>query len=480
VLCAVGCLLAVAVDASARGEAGSGLAAVLEQPGAEATPSGAPWSGLSLEDSLRKANAEGRLLLVVTTPTRSRQTDEERRWSNPVLASWVRRHAVLAKVTEPDIVRAMAGEGMNMAPGDDPFVFRNGRLVRVFGTSWPEGRGNQLRLRPPSRATSTYLGSMLRLDWTLRSIEATDPGWLAANLRAAEQSARPPARLAPPNAGPPTDGLDPASAAALWLEQLETAREHVTAGQLDRAADAYLWLWEQAESGPRAGPAAPLARSTLLTSVAAEMRALAAASDRARDLFTRLLEERSAASRPASPEWIMDVLTLARVVDRHLENLEFLDRALNDPDAIGLMPAADRLILEDLLPRAHFNDPVRGSREPWIALRQMSQRLTLPPPGRTPPEQWARAQEFRRWLIGFEAARQIASLLVAGRDEDAGRVAEVIGQVLPEQAPQVLRSAAVAALAARQPRGLLLEWVGDQPPLRRLVERGVPTTPAQR
>lgn len=478
-LCTVAGLLGVGVGLTLRAAEASGHDGTA-QPRAGAAVPGAPWSGLNLEESLRKANAEGRLLLVVTTPTRSRETDEDRRWSNPVLASWVQRHAVLTRVNDMQVVRALAGEGMNMAPGDDPFVFRNGRLVRVFGTSWPEGRGNQLRLRPPSRATGTYLGVMLRLDWTLRSIAATDAGWVEANLRAAEGLSRPASRLSPFDAGPATDFLDHATAAAVWLEHLELARAHVAAGRLEQAGDAYLWLWEQAESGPRAGPDMAVARSALLTSVAAEMHALAAASDQARDRFTRLLEDRSAASRPASPEWLMDVLTLARIVDRHLENLEFLDRALNDPDAVGMMPASDRLILEDLLPRAHFNDPARGSREPWVGLRQMSHRLTLPPPGRTPPEQWSRAQEFRRWLIGFEGARLAAALLAAGRDEEAGKVAGVIREVLPERAADVLRSAAVAALAARQPRAMLLEWVGDAPALRQIVERGVSGAPDQR
>lgn len=450
-----------------------------------------PFFAGTLQEALAKSIAEHRLLMVVVAPTKAREADEARRFSNPVLASWVQRHALLVRVTDRDTIKALTASELNTDPGTDPLFFKHGKLLRVLGTAWPQAegaKGNQLRLRGPARPTSTFVGTVLRWHWTLLAQRRDDAQWFDAHARTA--SATPPASVATMSAAPPTPAtpandlvapeafaaLAPEPAAARWLDTLERARAAATSGDTRTSTELYTWLWETGERsliGNRAATAPATAeaasttalRAALLTSVVADMKVLGDRDPQARRRWVELLQRRAVDADWSSAPTLWAYLALARAADRHVENLAFLDNALNDPDAGGLMPQDARFVLEDLLPRSHVNDPVGAASPASTIVSGFLARAKRPVPRsvRVAPAEWSRVTDHRRWLAGFEAARVYAQLLVDGRDQEASDVAKAIVDAtdVPRQ-PGVRAELVVSALARRQARAEMKTWVGPE------------------
>jgi hypothetical protein len=445
-----------------------------------------PFFAGTLQEALAKSIAEHRLLMVVVAPTKAREADEARRFSNPVLASWVQRHALLVRVTDRDTIKALTASELNTDPGTDPLFFKQGKLLRVLGTAWPQAegaKGNQLRLRGPARPTSTFVGTVLRWHWTLLAQRRDDAQWFDAHARTANAS--PPAPVATMSAAPAapaapaTDPLAPEAFAALapepaaarWLDTLERARAAATSGDTRTSTELYTWLWETGERSVLNGSASGTAASTtalraaLLTSVVADMKVLGDRDPQARRRWVELLQRRTVDADWSSAPTLWAYLALARAADRHVENLAFLDNALNDPDAGGLMPQDARFVLEDLLPRSHVNDPVGAASPASTIVSGLLARAKRPVPSsvRVAPAEWSRVTDHRRWLAGFEAARVYAQLLVDGRDQEASDVAKAIVDAtdVPRQ-PGVRAELVVSALARRQARAEMKAWVGPE------------------
>jgi hypothetical protein len=99
-----------------------------------------------------------------------------------------------------------------------------------------------------------------------------------------------------------------------------------------------------------------------------------------------------------------------------------------------MMPRAERLNLESMLPRLHFNDPLSETKQPITILERHAKIITGKPPRTLPTEAHAKAVEFRKWLMLVDAGRVVATLRVAGRDDDAKAARELTNKTLGESA----------------------------------------------
>lgn len=411
-----------------------------------------PYFDGTLEQGLAAANAQSRLLLLVIAPTAQRQKEEDARWSSAPLAAWVKRHAVLVRVTDAAQVKLLGESMLKMAPGDDPFVFRASKSVRVFGSAWsPEGQ-RAIRLKGPARPSDTFAGLILRLDWTRRSIAAADAAWAAAHATAIGPV---PAQL-PTQAG---DATSPTGAVAAWLKAADRAEPAALRSALAAICN---------------DPAArTLLQPALLTTAAAAAQERAKADPAARAAYLSLARDLLAGTDWADAWSAWRTLALLRVVDRHVENLAFLNAALDDQDARPAMlktgpepdaptkpaPAMlgtpDRVILDLALPRMHFRTDLVLNADVASRVAALLADAAKAPPGTADAKSWARVQNFRRELAAFEAARGYAALLGAARDADAAKVLAALAEPAAGDAKQAAGArlgCIVAALAAGQTR----------------------------
>lgn len=394
-------------------------------------PAGSVLSGAPLRDLRAQADAAGRLLVVNLAPRQALAREAVELWSDPALAAWAARHGVVALVQDAAANKSFSVTGLLQGRGADPLLFRGGKLTRMLGQALP---ANRTRPRRPKDGRERAVALVVALEWLVRQTERTDPGWYGPR-RAAHLAWRQ-ARQWPSVTGGGGAGGGQVSAGG-FLDGLDTARRAVQAKELSAAAQAQARLWE----GSRGVAALRTAR---LTTLAAEMHSLAGTHEPARDLFERLYDSELTLTDWSDPAEVWSVMTLARVLERHVPLLTYLDSALSDADAQqrparrgapaepGMMPAADAVILPRLLPRLHWEDPAAGLSGPLRQAQVVLRRLQRGRPERLSEADWARVVEFDRWLLGLEASRGIAAAVSRGARDDAqglaGRAAEVLGE----------------------------------------------------
>lgn len=426
---------------------------VAEQPGFAVRP---------LEPAIAEAAGQQKLLVVICSTNKTTQRVNEQVWSNPAVASWVRRHALGVCVTDAATFQSLSKAGLAPLQGAgfkaDPLLYKTGNVLRLFGSNGP-----QSRFQPPAGGPSpASIAMALRLDWTLRGFTSTDAGWYAAHVAAIGPATPPPVRalagmaeteiaaFADPAAGP--DGKT--DVAAVW----KAARAAAKAGDLKSAIGAYTWLWEQAT---RRDPAFDAAAVFVLP---AEMATLAQQSPAAKKRFAALREAMLPAFDGADLPGVCHYLMIGRAVGDHVENFDFIDSALNDQDALLMMPAADRLAWNLALPRLHTADLLSMTRTPNAWLDRLAQRLASGPTKRTPAEQWDRFAAFARWLGARDGCRIYATLLVAGRADEARAAAERTLEIAP--GAETRRMLAATAILAGHGGAVPAGWLTEGDPLR--------------
>lgn len=398
-----------------------------------------PVVSMPLKDALARARAENRLLLVYIASGKRRQQEIDAFWSLPGPRQWALRHALVVKVSDSATIRDLAKSEVKPGQRADPLVFVDGKLRQVFSCGWP---AHEPRMRDGNDAKRTSVGPLLRLDWTLRSI----PGHFAGHQ-------------VPPMVIAPSSGVGELKNVTEWLALLERARATANAGQLGDAAGLYVGLWESAEG--LVTPGLEAARTAMLTSVAGEMYSVAIRDESAKARVDVLRTTRLDAMDWADGKRVWAYLLLCRAANDHLPTMEFLDKSLNDPDAERAIPAGDRAMLEVVLPRSHWSNPLRGG-DAAASLRRIVEGRGAERPEGLSEADWERLRSLRAWTLGVEGCRQYAALLRQGKDEQAVAAAKTLLDLTGEDQRAARRlELVVTALADRQGREHQRAWIAE-------------------
>lgn len=453
----------IAVGMSASAAHGAMMSAA--QPG---TAMPEVVKSLDLAAAIAQARSESRLLLLELAPGTTRNAAISERWSSPILKAWAKRHALVVRVSDMATLKLLQEQGLTQASDGDPLLFKDGKYVRAFSiaANWStqNDENNQpvrvyaskqlSRIPRAPRGTASDIALMLRLDWTWRSFETGDPAFFAAHVKGVEERAKAvkPGEISfsmkeetgvtPMLISVPMGELgEKAIIDALTQVRAFSASEKPE--DLAKATGGYTSIWELTDV---AGSNFDSAR---LCIIAAEMHALASRYAPAKARFKAMFEAQMTQVDTADTKRLFSVLTLARIADVHVPVLEFVDNALNDPDAATMMPRAERLNLESMLPRLHFNDPLSETKRPISILERHAKVITGKPPRSIPAEAAAKAVEFRKWLMLVDAGRVCATLRVAGRDEDVKAARALTEKTLGESAA-VKRTLELADMLAPQ------------------------------
>jgi len=480
--------------ATALGQPGSGqggkAAPATQGPAARPTdraPSATQtvFSDLALDKALADSIRTGRLLVVIVSPDPSKQRANLAAWNNAGLAAWAARYATVVHVTDQPTIRQMTAGALKPGGPEQPLIFKSGKQERLFGS---DRKNNQSRLRPAPAASKTAakpkadepnssVRLLLRLEWTRRALLREDPVWRKLQ-EALPGSTRPASELffgkdeagvaAVPDLGADGDLLARLGEAR---EAARTAQANIDPQALRRAIGLYTWLWERGESVD------PAFAPVRLYSLTAEMRTLAerspAALARFKAIHAAALPSVAAMTRSELAAWLM----LSRVIDEHLVPFDLLDSSLDDIDSAVLWPRADKLAWELLLPRLAWMNPLElpsTSSDAAGFVDRFVKRATGPTktPKLSDDDQRSLTQTLRTQAL-HEACRIYAALLVAGRDDDAGKVAASAAALMRSGAPGDERLWLVtSALAAGQARPEHAAWLKDraEPAAQRLLK----------
>ena len=409
------------------GEA-STTAAMTNAPAPERAGSGLR-NDADLNAALAQSKREQRVLIVEFAPSPERARAASERWAAPALSAWVRRHGLAIGISDRTTLRTLANAGIQQGAGNDPLIFCDGLYLRPFGVlastsksvdekgieSWRFSTRQESRLGRARGITPAGIDLVFKLDWTLRSLERTNAQWLSAHTNAiGPEPAWPAALISAEFPAPTPEGAsDPQARVVSLLKAARALAESEKPQDLKRAGEAYLALWE------RAGAIAPAFDVARLTIVSAEMHALAQRHAPTKDLFKRALASRWSGVNTGDIRALWDVLTLARVVGDHTPVLEFIDNALNDADAMKLMPLDERLTWELALPRLHFNSVTDKAPAMVARVRADQRRLSSKRPEIVTLAEWTRLTRSRRFIALLEGSRLVATATQRGDEATA-------------------------------------------------------------
>lgn len=412
-----------------------------------------------LQEALDESKQKGRILLVEIAGNEQRQRDALRRYESPLVRRWVAQHALGVLLTDREMIKTLTESELNPGPDADPLLFRNGQYVRIFGTGVPPKKS---RLRGPARPDESFLGLVLKLDWTLRG--ADEGGDVGAGAPGAWPPARTWAGVTDDSAvgipAGPAVGAGGLPALALVLARHREAQDAVKGGGLEnfrRATGLYTWLWEAcaAADADARSAAGPVFWPALWLVVAPEMEALAGVHPPARERWKALRREMLPVLDVRDPRALFAFMVLSRVIGDQEDNFRFLDDALNDVDAGRLMPRSDRALLELILPACHWLPS--GAPDQALRLTKLDERAQRAI-ARVPEHAGggggggggvvgarARVSAAWAWLLDLERARSYTTLLA--RDQDAPGAALASGW-----SPEAREAALIAALMLGEAR----------------------------
>ena len=450
-----------------------------------ATPAQSVLRAMALGDALATAVAGKKLLVVVTSTNKGRETENTKLWAHPALAAWAARHALVVHVTDEATIGQLNEAELATGGPDQPLLFADGKSIRLFGSS---PKTNVCRIRGAPRvkgAAATYgpaLRLLMRLEWSLRGHGRVEPVWLAAHDAACPEAQRPVivAQALVSDAGAMSfaeamagdgagagGGLDGAGGgdmlgrliAAIALVERARGEGDDAKPAARRAAGLLVGVWEQGiGTEPHVGPAA-------VFEGARAMHELGRISPKAMARFRALRDAQAAMLPWMNKRELFNWLMLCRVVGDPVDALDFFDACLDDADAVLLMPPEERMALETLLPRVAWEDPLALPSTGADGVKYV-ERLRDGLVGAAPKVRGGAAMEagaFKRLLAWRasqfvdESSRVYAALLVKGRDEQAVRVAEIAAEALKER-PRPLWLVS-AALARGQAREHQLAWL---------------------
>lgn len=402
----------------------------------------------ALQKALDSATAANKVLLVTFNSDAGRTKANEQLLAVPATAGWIARHAATHPVTDSRLISALSdlkffkpGDGAKppepdpsrklvQVAGGDPLYYSDGQ-IELLDKKSSILLPNTPKAAPTTTAGQGSLALAMRLDWTLRSPIASQDFLKrhAATLKPVPF---------PGSTGEKSPALLPALSAARLL-----AKEK----KWDAAANAYANAWWEAGGSVTAAP-------IRVGEMAAEMALIAEQSPGAKDRLIGLRTEYARAMDVSDMRQVHEYLILCRVLGDHEHNLKFLDEATQTKGAASLLPAADLLAIDWMMPLCHWNDPTEGVSKPgaWVVqLVRQCDKLAARKDG--PP--MAGAIEYGRWLARVEASRRLAWLLIAGKDDKAIELRDSV--IAADGSPELKRSLVAACLASGQKR----PWMND-------------------
>jgi hypothetical protein len=397
----------------------------------------------ALQKAIADSKAANKVLLVVFSPDAGRAKVNDQVLAVPATAGWITRHATTHAVTDARLIADLGKvnytevkggpqQGLVQTTGGDPLFFSDG-IIDLLDKHSSIVAANTPKADPKTTAGQGSLAMAMRLDWTLRSPAASE-----------EFRKRHAVGLSAPVWPGSSTGKTPK-----LLPALTAARELAKQKKWDEAANAYANAWWETGGSVTAAP-------VRVGAMAAEMALVAQQSPGAKDRLMGLRTEYARAMDVSDLRQVHEYLILCRVLGDHEHNLKFLDEATQGKTASALLPAADLTAIEWMMPRCHWNDPTEGISKPagWCVqtLRQCD-RLATRKDG--PP--MASAVEYGRWLARVEAARRLAWLLIAGRDDAADELRKAV--VAADASPEMKRSMVAACVASGQKRPWMSEFL---------------------
>lgn len=404
--------------------------ASLEQPnqrGPKVAPKvelGGVFENLDLQAAINKSRAESKVLIVELVPTNERKKAVQERWGVPLMATWAKAHAVVVAVGDNETIKLLAEGDLRQASDGPPLVFRDGKALRLFASN----QAGESRITIPRKITPTTVPLILKLHWAIEGVERTDEAWVTNHRRAA--AAVMSAMTKTQFAGRAATGIaaisEPVPAAAdrltAMLAKLKEARTLAASDKADdlaRATGLYTAIFE---IGTFSTAESPELLPATLTTVAGEMHALATKHAPSKQRFTDMYAARLIGLDWSDLDSTMIALMLARVADKHVEPLDFIDLALGDGDVVTMMPHGQRVMWDLLLPALHFSDISSGLPGRVKAADKMLDRIVKldaePKPEHISESQWRFAQQVRGAIVRFEVCRVTAALHAAGKDAE--------------------------------------------------------------
>ncbi len=431
-------------------------------PNAEPIPSGgrqempaelasAEFSTEPLEAALKRAIKEHKMLVLVFEKIES-YPNRRNWWDQPVVAAWVRWHAVVIKapptLKPSDVAMTSAEKNVGFQ------LYVNGKRVYIRDNYKPLWAG---------RPVVTALYFLEIVDLALQSAKARDPIW--GDLH--DRDNPPPPK---PDAPPPLftrsteDALPPFTPPVAIngqppdvLQVLLDARASIVKKDAFHAVNPYSWLWE---AGADADPAFGPFRTLLLPN---ELREVATSDKVAHERFMSL-RDRAAETLLWADQWErLEWLAIGRATLDDTISIMWLDEEINDGDNAAMMTRTDFHAYNQTfraLANASWRDGRAGlQRAKNLAAKRVPQDVAIP--------DTKIVQSFMRKLALYEACRVYALLLKSSDEPRATEAADLaisIGGPSPGDAHRML---VATALAMNQPRLIHSDWLRQAATLQR-------------
>ncbi|MBL9148166.1 MAG: thioredoxin family protein [Phycisphaerae bacterium] len=367
----------------------------------------------SYADAKAAALAEEKWFLVKATAVWCRPCKRMDRttWRDEQVVTWLKKHAIIVSVDvdqQREIAKDLAIEAMPTM-----IAFRNGKeFDRIVGMRRPEDFRSWL--------------------------SGIDKGekWIDAVTR--------------------TAGSRDASEGTIDIKaRMDLARSLAQAGDPVKAADEYAWLWENMLKHM------PSALGVRLSMMPNEMGRLSSRNLEARRRFVALRDatmERLKAATVDGQE-VGDLLVLNEVVKDPDASLAWFDSVKADPRWTNHLTQNIARLRPLLVAENRWADLGRIVSNPVAELEQfwsMCTNLSLAPKGRHTAQLAAMKAEVAQSLRD-EAAHDYASLLAAGRDDEANRLLERAYEL--DASEEMARGLIGAALVAKEPRTAHVEFL---------------------
>jgi len=446
------------------------------------------------EGTLRSAHAEAnrlhRLLIVYYCDPGhlSCAAIEKNVWQNPIVRAWIAWHAVLYRPTHTEIAELKRrygigdhriadsltqGIGRPLPEGPVFYFFAYGRFIDVWKIPQPE-EANLTRNPPRSRIHNIgssrtphpqcsslsddripnrpggvrASGALMYFDFTLRRAMQTD---VIFALRHEQYNPEP---IAPPRPDPlwqtgdewapslaeslDSLGLDPSHVLDDPLEFLLRARRLVQDGFSRDAVTHFTWLWNRTDER------APWLRAWRRTVVQADIAELTGLSESAQKRFDTLRSIET--HRLAWAQWpeLYDWMLLSYASGKPDDVFQYA-WAIVIPEDGALTTMLEFRVHRAMLARSNLANP--WELPPGDPVKRASDLWTLASMGHTrhsTEKELAEAREFLRELAHDECCRLHAACLLASRDADAQRIAELLVSRAEEPSDALVSMLAVA------------------------------------
>lgn len=225
-------------------------------------------------------------------------------------------------------------------------------------------------------------------------------------------------------------------------ERLDIARELADAGEHARAAEEYVWLWNNMLAHE------PSMYGVRLSFMAGDMQLLAEESEEAREAFEGLRDAAEERLRGGDGSWddLTDWLALnIRVLDDAEPVLAWIERNRDEPEGRATirrgMQVHEEFLLEHepVLFGEMVENPVAEFQEDWGLYTSY-----------VPEDHREEYLSHVRTMLGASSARMSAAMLLAGREDEARQLAETAIETLGPEAAGVFAEEA-DRLGVRRP-----------------------------